>query len=157
MTDVHARPRRSTARTAALLFGIAFLLVGVLGFIPGITTDYGALRFAGHESAAQLFGVFTVSVLHNMVHLLFGVLGVLAARANGASRAFLMLGGGVYVLLWVFGLAMDHDSKANFIPLDNADDWLHLALGVAMIAAGIATTAVDRARGQYPEPEKQGH
>jgi hypothetical protein len=57
----------------------------------------------------------------------------------------------------VFGLAMDHDSPANFIPVDNADDWLHLGLGLAMIAAGIATTAADRARGQYPEPEKQGH
>jgi arginine exporter protein ArgO len=140
-----------------MVFGVAFLLVGVLGFVPGITADYSSLRFAGHESGAQLFGVFTVSVLHNLVHLLFGVLGVLAARGNGGSRAFLMLGGGVYVLLWVFGLAMDHDSAANFLPLDNADDWLHLALGVAMIGAGIATTAADRARGQYPEPEKQGH
>lgn len=157
MTDVHARPRRSTARAAALLFGAAFLLVGVLGFVPGITADYDALRFAGHESGAQLFGVFTVSVLHNLVHLLFGVLGVLAARANGSSRAFLMIGGGIYVLLWVFGLAMDHDSPANFLPMDNADDWLHLGLGVAMIAAGVATAAADRARGQYPEPEKQGH
>ncbi|WP_410588162.1 DUF4383 domain-containing protein [Amycolatopsis sp. lyj-23] len=157
MTEVHARPRRSTARAAALLSGIAFLLVGVLGFIPGITTDYDALKFAGHESGAQLFGVFTVSVLHNLVHLLFGVFGVLAARANGSSRAFLMIGGGIYVLLWVFGLALDHDSAANILPMDNADDWLHLGLGVAMIAAGIATTAADRARGQYPEPEKQGH
>jgi arginine exporter protein ArgO len=155
MTDVDVR--RSAARAAAMVFGVAFLLVGVLGFVPGITADYGAMRFAGHESGAQLFGVFTVSVLHNLVHLLFGVLGVLAARGNGGSRAFLMFGGGVYVLLWVFGLAMDHDSAANFLPIDNADDWLHLALGVAMIAAGIATTAADRARGQYPEPEKQGH
>jgi arginine exporter protein ArgO len=154
MTEVETR--RSTARGAALLFGIAFLLVGVLGFVPGITADYDALKFAGHESGAQLFGVFTVSVLHNLVHLLFGVLGVLAARANGSSRAFLMIGGGIYVLLWVFGLAMDRHSAANFLPLDNADDWLHLGLGLAMIAAGIATAAADRARGQYPEPEKQG-
>ncbi|HET6704784.1 DUF4383 domain-containing protein [Amycolatopsis sp.] len=157
MTDVHARPRRSTARPAALLFGAAFLLVGVLGFVPGITADYDALRFAGPEPGARLFGVFTVSVLHNLVHLLFGVLGVAAARANGSARAFLMIGGGSYVLLWVFGLALDHDSPANFIPLDNAADWLHLGLGVAMIAAGVATAAADRARGQYPEPEKQGH
>ncbi|HEY3464606.1 MAG TPA: DUF4383 domain-containing protein [Amycolatopsis sp.] len=147
---------RSAARAAALLFGIAFLLVGVLGFVPGITAGYADLRFAGHESGARLFGLFTVSVLHNFVHLAFGVLGVLAARRDGGSRAFLMLGGGLYVLLWVFGLALDHDSPANFLPLDNADDWLHLALGVAMIAAGIATTAADRARGRYPEPEKQG-
>jgi hypothetical protein len=151
------RSRRSAARTAALVFGVAFLLVGVLGFVPGITAGYADLHFAGHESGARLFGVFTVSVLHNLVHLVFGVLGLVASRGNGGSRAFLMIGGGVYVLLWVFGLAMDHDSPANFIPVDNADDWLHLALGVAMIAAAIATTALDRARGRYPEPEIQGH
>lgn len=151
------RPRRSTARTAALLVAIAFLAVGVLGFIPGITAGYGDLHFAGHESGARLFGVFTVSVLHNLVHLLSGIVGVLAARHNGGARAFLMLGGGVYVLLWVFGLAMNHDTPANFIPFDNADDWLHLGLGIAMITLGITTAAADRARGQYPEPEKQGH
>jgi hypothetical protein len=152
-----APSRRSAARTAALLVGVVFLLVGVLGFVPGITAGYADLRFAGPHSGARLFGVFTVSVLHNLVHLLFGVLGVLAARANGASRAFLVIGGGVYVLLFVFGLAMNHDSPANFIPVDNADDWLHLGLGLAMIAAGIGSTAADRARGRYPEPEKQGH
>ena len=96
-------------------------------------------------------------MLHNLVHLAFGVLGVVAARGNGGSSAFLMLGGGAYVLLWVFGLATEHDSAANFIPLDNAGDWLHLGLGIAMIAAGVATTAVDRSRGRYPEPEKQAH
>jgi uncharacterized protein DUF4383 len=153
-TEVQAQ--RSAARAAALVFGVAFLLVGVLGFVPGITAGYADLRFAGHESGARLFGVFTVSVLHNLVHLAFGVLGVVASRGNGGSRAFLMIGGGVYVLLFVFGLAMNHDSPANFIPVDNADDWLHLGLGVAMIAAGIGTTAADRARGRYPEPEKQG-
>jgi hypothetical protein len=151
------RARRSAARTAALVFGVAFLLVGVLGFVPGVTAGYADLRFAGHESGARLFGVFTVSVLHNLVHLVFGVLGVVASRGNGGSRAFLMIGGGIYLLLFVFGLAMNHDSPANFIPVDNAGDWLHLGLGLAMIAAGIATTAADRARGQYPEPEKQGH
>ncbi|WP_329056034.1 DUF4383 domain-containing protein [Amycolatopsis sp. NBC_01488] len=151
------RSRRSAARGAAVLFGVAFLVVGVLGFVPGITAGYADLHFAGHESGARLFGVFTVSVLHNLVHLAFGVAGLVAARGSGGSRAFLMIGGGIYVLLWVFGLAMNHDTPANFIPLDNADDWLHLALGVAMIAAGIATTALDRARGRYPEPEIQGH
>ena len=76
------RARRSAARAAALVFGVAFLLVGVLGFVPGITAGYADLRFAGHESGARLFGVFTVSVLHNLVHLAFGVLGVVASRGQ---------------------------------------------------------------------------
>ncbi|HLU43103.1 MAG TPA: DUF4383 domain-containing protein, partial [Microthrixaceae bacterium] len=55
----------AAARAAAGLVGVVFLLVGVLGFIPGITTNYDAMEFAGHESGAELFGVFQVSILHN--------------------------------------------------------------------------------------------
>ncbi|MGW0562298.1 DUF4383 domain-containing protein, partial [Streptomyces sp. NPDC003016] len=65
------QPRTSTARTpvqqAALLVGAVFLLVGVLGFIPGVTTDYDTMKFAEHHSEAKLLGVFQVSVLHNIV------------------------------------------------------------------------------------------
>ena len=60
---------RAPIQLAALVVGAIFLLVGVLGFIPGVTTDYDMLAWAGHESHAQLFGIFTVSVLHNIVHL----------------------------------------------------------------------------------------
>ena len=67
------------ARAAAAVVGIVFLLVGVLGFIPGITTDYDSMTFADQDSGAELLGVFQVSVLHNIVHLLFGVGGLWAA------------------------------------------------------------------------------
>lgn len=56
---------------------------GVLGFIPGITTNYSQLTFAGHDSAALLLGIFQVSILHNIVHLLFGVAGIFMARLPG--------------------------------------------------------------------------
>ncbi|WP_329812755.1 DUF4383 domain-containing protein, partial [Streptomyces sp. GSL17-113] len=62
------------------MVGAVFLVVGILGFIPGVTTDYGTMQFAGHESQAMLFGVFQVSILHNIVHLLFGVVGLAAMR-----------------------------------------------------------------------------
>jgi hypothetical protein len=62
-----------TLHNTAMGIGVVFLLVGVLGFIPVITTNYGAMTFAGHESGAMLLGVCRVSVLHNIVHLLFGV------------------------------------------------------------------------------------
>jgi len=55
---------------------VAFLLIGVLGFVPGVTSDYGAMEFAGHESGALLLGLFQVSILHNIVHLLYGVAGL---------------------------------------------------------------------------------
>ncbi|HEV7976654.1 DUF4383 domain-containing protein [Amycolatopsis sp.] len=143
-------------RRFALLTGVVFLLVGVLGFIPGITTGYDELRFGGPHSDAKLFGVFRVSILHNLVHLLFGVAGVAASKHRGAARAFLMVGGGAYLVLWIYGVAIGHESTANFVPFNNADNWLHLGLGLGMIALGVASTALERTRGQYPEPDIQG-
>jgi hypothetical protein len=127
-------------QTAALAVAIVFLLVGVLGFIPGITTDYGTMSFAGHESGAKLLGVFQVSVLHNIVHLLFGIVGVALARTASAARLYLVVGGAVYLVLWLYGLIVGQDSAANFVPLNAADDWLHLFLGIGMIALGLLTT-----------------
>src|SRR5215204_2223048 len=71
---------RTHVQLAALTVGIVFLVVGIAGFIPGITTNYDEMEFAGHESMAELFGVFKVSILHNIVHILFGVAGIAAAR-----------------------------------------------------------------------------
>jgi hypothetical protein len=121
----------------AMALGAVFLLVGVLGFIPGITTNYGAMSFAGHDSGAMLLGVFQVSVLHNIVHLLFGVAGIAMARSDRMARNFLLGGGIVYVLLWIYGLVIDMQGAANFVPFNTADNWLHLILGVAMIGLGL--------------------
>ena len=124
----------SPVQAAAALVGVAFLLVGVLGFIPGITTDTGSLEAAGHESHAELMGIFQVSVLHNVLHLLLGVAGIALARRPSDARAFLLGGGAAYLVLFLYGLVVDKDSQANFVPLDTADDWLHVVLGVGMIA-----------------------
>ncbi|WP_084469051.1 DUF4383 domain-containing protein [Nocardiopsis trehalosi] len=128
---------RGPARVLAAVVGAVFLLVGILGFVPGVTTGYDTLRFAGHHSEAALFGVFQVSVLHNIVHLLFGVLGLGAAAVGaGAARAYLFGGGAVYLVLWVYGLVVGHDSAANFVPVNAADNWLHLVLGLGMVCLG---------------------
>jgi uncharacterized membrane protein len=117
--------------------GAVFLLVGFLGFIPGITTDYSEMDWAGHHSEAQLLGVFNVSVLHNVVHLAFGIAGVLAARTAISARGYLVFGGAIYLVLWLYGLVVDPDTTANFVPLDMADNWLHFALGIGMITLGM--------------------
>lgn len=140
-TRTHAtRSARTPVQQAALLVGAVFLLVGILGFIPGVTTDYDTMKFASHDSHAELLGVFQVSVLHNLVHLAFGVAGLVMSRAASAARTFLLVGGAVYLVLWLYGLFVGHDSSANFVPLNNADDWLHFALGIGMIALGALLT-----------------
>ncbi|RLP85657.1 MULTISPECIES: DUF4383 domain-containing protein [unclassified Micromonospora] len=127
-------------KTAAQVVGVVFLLVGVLGFIPGITSNYDTMMFAGHESEAKLLGLFQVSILHNLVHLAFGVAGLALARTVSGARGYLIGGGAVYLVLWLYGLVIDHSSGANFVPLNGADNWLHLFLGLGMIALGVALT-----------------
>ena len=123
-------------RKITMLVGAVFLLVGVLGFIPGITTDYSDLAFAGHGSNAKLIGIFEVSVLHNIVHLLFGVAGLAAARTARTAATYLVGGGVVYLVVWIYGLLVGQESSANLIPLNTADNWLHFLLAVGMIALG---------------------
>lgn len=136
---------------AAMVVAATFLLVGVLGFVPGVTTDYDSMEFAGHESGAELLGIFGVSVLHNLVHLLFGVAGLALARSWDGARAFLLGGGVIYLVLVVYGLLVDRHDDANFVPLNEADNWLHLALGLGMLGLGLALgrdrTEVDVSRG----------
>ena len=129
---------RTHIQTAAALVGLTFLVVGGAGFIPGLTTNlYEGLEFAGHEGNAELLGIFEVSVLHNLVHLGFGAAGLAFARTVGGARMFLVGGGAIYLVLWIYGLVIDYDSSANFVPLNSADNWLHFALGAGMIALGL--------------------
>jgi hypothetical protein len=124
-------------QTAALAVGAVFVLVGILGFIPGITTNYDQLMVAGHESGALLLGLFQVSILHNLVHLAFGAAGIAMARTAAGARNYLIFGGVVYAVLWLYGLLIDPTSAANFVPLNTADNWLHFVLAVGMIALGV--------------------
>jgi hypothetical protein len=145
-----ARSDRTAVQKAALAVGIVFLAVGVLGFIPGITTNYSALAIYSHHSDALLLGIFQVSILHNIVHLLFGVAGFLLARTVSGARNYLVWGGAIYLVLFVYGLIVGQRSAANFVPVNTADDFLHLVLGAGMIALGLALTrrrgVVDGAR-----------
>ncbi|MDQ0578031.1 DUF4383 domain-containing protein [Streptomyces rishiriensis] len=142
--STHARTARPAGRTpiqqAALITGVVFLLVGVLGFIPGITTNYDTMEFAAHHSEARLLGIFQVSILHNLVHLAFGVAGLVLSRTAAQARLYLLVGGAIYLVLWLYGMLIDRDSAANFVPVNTADNWLHLLLGLGMIAIGALLT-----------------
>ena len=130
--------RRDNLQKAAGGCGAVFLLVGILGFIPGVTMHYNTLSWAGHDSGATLLGIFQVSVLHNIVHLAFGVAGLLMSRTVRGARSFLLGGGVMYAVVWLYGLVVDQASSANFIPVNTADNWLHFVLAFGMIALGLA-------------------
>jgi hypothetical protein len=135
--DTAADKAAKFVRSMAGLVGAVFLLVGILGFIPGITQNYDTLQFAGDGSDAKLLGLFEVSILHNIVHLLFGVAGLAMAKATKSATTYLIGGGIIYLVLTVYGFLIPQDGAANFIPVNDADNWLHLLLGVGMIALGL--------------------
>jgi hypothetical protein len=128
---------RSALQDVALLIALGFLVAGIAGFIPGLTTNYDDLGFAGHGSGAKLFDVFQISVLHNLVHLLFGIAGIVLSRTRATARAYLVGGGAIYIVLFLYGLFTSQGSAANFVPLDHHDDILHLSLGAAMLVFGL--------------------
>ncbi|MDQ0851286.1 putative membrane protein YiaA [Arthrobacter sp. B3I9] len=131
---------RTNVQKASMVVGAVFLLVGILGFVPGITGNYDQLGLAGHHSEAMLLGLFQVSALHNIVHLLFGVAGIAMARTATAARSFLLYGGIIYLVLFVYGLVVPQDSDGNFVPLNGFDNILHLLLGVGMVALAVILT-----------------
>jgi hypothetical protein len=129
--------QRPAIELAALAVGATFVLVGILGFVPGVTQGFDTMEFAGNESGAELLGIFQVSILHNIVHLLFGVAGLAAARTIAGARSYLIVGGLVYGGLGVYGMVIDRMSEANFVPVNEADNWLHIGLAAAMIVLGM--------------------
>ncbi|WP_243229696.1 DUF4383 domain-containing protein [Microbacterium sp. CIAB417] len=146
MDTTTTRYAGSAIQVIALIFGIVFAIVGIAGFVPGLTHSAEHLGAAGAGSEAMLVGLFQVSVLHNIVHLLFAVAGILSAIGPAASRAYLLWGGVVYLVVWIYGLFAVGDDAINIIPVNHADNWLHLGLAIVMILLGLLVGRAPRAR-----------
>jgi hypothetical protein len=131
---------RARVEFAALGVGTAFIVVGILGFIPGVTEHWhgtGGMGFSGLHSHAELFHVFRVSVFHNGLHLLLGLVGLVCAFTPLTAELYLLAGGVAYLALSIFGFVIDRDTSANFVPVNSADNWLHLGLAAGMIVLGL--------------------
>jgi hypothetical protein len=122
-------------KTFALVYGIVFLLVGVAGFIPGLTIAHEHPDVAVTGGLGLLFGLFPVNFLHNLVHIAFGVWGLAASRSVGAIRGYARSVAIIYVILAVMGFITLGNIYTTFglVPLYGHDIWLHLVL-----AAGAA-------------------
>ena len=140
MIDRPMSAERDLLVTTAQLFGVVFLLVGILGFIPGITSDAPG-DFSGEGSEAELLGIFSISILVNIIHLLFGLAGLALARTWEGARLYLIGAGVIYLVVWVIGIL----GGLDWVPFNDAENWLHFVLGIVMVGAGFLLSR-DRAR-----------
>jgi hypothetical protein len=130
-----------TITTLAMAFGIVFVLVGLLGFAaapppPGAPT---LVVEAGH---GLMLGLFPVNILHNLVHLLFGALGLMAAWGMLiTARGYFQLVAVMYGLLTVLGIIPATQTTFGLIPIHGNDVWLHALLAVAAAVIGFAMPA----------------
>lgn len=159
-TAARRRTRRVTlvaAQGAAIAVAAVFLVIGAAGFVPGLTTRLESLHWFGHQAHGpdpHLFGIFAVSAAHNLLHLGFGVAGLLLARSFAGSRVYLVGGGAVYLGLWLLGLL--HERSREVLPLNSADNWLHFGVGLAMLILGLTlagTRVPTGAEGEVLVPE----
>jgi len=121
------------AKKLAVLFGVIFVLVGVLGFIP--------------NPIAGPTGIFQTDGIHNLVHFIIGVvLLIVAFAAPAKSSAWLTIVGVIYLLLAVLGFLMiSHGGMLlGMVTMNMADHWLHVVLGVVLVVAGMATKGSSR-------------
>jgi uncharacterized membrane protein len=118
-----------------MIFGIVFLIVGAGGFIPGLTVMGGMNMDADTQvKMTSLFGyelkLFPVNVLHDVVHILFGIWGLLAARSLGGARAYFRGVAIIYAVLTVMGFIPPLNTTFGLIPLYGNDIWLHALLAI---------------------------
>lgn len=124
----------SPARLYAIVFGSVLVVAGILGFF--VSSDFSTGDDVRREG---LLGLFDVNGWHNVVHIATGALG-LAAAALAAARVYALGLGVVYVAVAVWGFAIGGGEViAGLIPVNTADNMLHLTIGVVGLAAGLAT------------------
>ena len=114
----------TTVQRLAQVFGVVFILVGLLGFF---TASMGM-------EEGLLLGLFPVNGPHNGVHLGFGAWGLLASRSFPGARNYLRIGGVLYLLLAILGMVTPN--LLGLVPIGGHDVWLHAVLGLAMAAIG---------------------
>ncbi len=131
--------RKSPAQVYALTFGATLVLAGSLGFF------YNADFSTGDTDRDALIGLFDVNGWHNVVHILSGVAGLVLARSWSGARLYAYAFGLTYLIVTGIGFAVgDGESILGLIPINTADNLLHLAIAVLGLLAAIVSPAAPR-------------
>ena len=129
--------RRSPAQLYALLVGAVLTIAGIVGFF------YNSDFTSDKSVRDAVFGILDVNGWHNVFHIATGVLGLVAAGSYASARSYALGFGIVYIAVAIWGFIVgDGDSILSILPVNTADNVLHLVIGVSGIAAGTATRSV---------------
>ena len=110
-------------KTLAWVFGVVLTLVGVLGFVPGLTTN------------DMLLGIFMVGGLHNFIHLVTGLAALAAAMGYFSPKMYFQIFGVVYAIVTAVGFVQG-DTVLGLIMVNMADNLLHLVIAAVALYAG---------------------
>lgn len=113
------------ARTVAAVFGVIYVLVGLVGFVL----------------QSPLLGLFEVSLLHNVVHIVLGAILLYGAMSTSAAIMATRVVGAILLVIGVLGFFVAEPLGAGVLPIGGNDVWLHLATGVILLAVGFMTSA----------------
>jgi len=128
------RRMTTTVQKVAMVFGVVFLLVAILGFIAP-----GGMVMSPEAGSGMLLGMFPINLLHNVVHLLFGIWGLAASRSFSGAKSYAQIGGIIYIILAVCGWLVP--AGFGLVPLGGNDVWLHALLGIVLAGAGFTAKA----------------
>jgi hypothetical protein len=123
---------RSIAQTVALVFGIVYLAVGILGFLPFVGGSYT-------QTSSNLLGLVPINLLHNIVHLVIGIAGIAAAASWATSRSYLQIFGVVLLLLGAVGIFVNN--PLGLVPIGGFDVAIHLVTGAILAYFGFSHQA----------------
>ncbi|NYF16979.1 preprotein translocase subunit Sss1 [Microbacterium sp. AK009] len=138
-TATSHRLASSPNRLVATIFGIVYLLVGLLGFFVTGGVDFLA------TDGNLLLGIFEVNPLHNVAHLLIGAALLIGGLASvRAAKAVNIVVGAAYLLLGIVGFFLV-DTPANILALNTPDHFLHLASAIILLGVGLAADRSVRA------------
>ena len=118
-------------KKVAIVFGVVFVLIGILGFVPGITTSDGLL-----------LGIFNVNAVHNIVHLLSGIVALAAASSEKNSKMYFQIFGVVYALVAVLGFYYQGNEILGLVASNMYDTYLHVLIALVALYFGFASKEV---------------
>ncbi|MCU1526533.1 MAG: hypothetical protein JWP75_296 [Frondihabitans sp.] len=155
-TRTQTGPVTQPAQGAVVVVGVFLIVIGIIGFIPGITTGVDKITFGGPFSGALVFNIFQTSVLQNAVHILLGLAAFGAARKRASSTLYLLGMSTLFFGFWLYGLLFNGSFAGNIFPFNYPDYAFNVSMGFALMILAAATSSLALKGTKYDDDDSYG-